>query len=761
MSKCVGNEEIRETRLAEALSERYLSYALSTIMSRSLPDVRDGLKPVHRRLLYAMRQLKLDPASGYKKCARVVGDVMGKYHPHGDQSIYDAMVRLAQEFAQRYPLVDGQGNFGNIDGDNAAAMRYTEARLTEVATLLLQGIDENAVDFRDTYDGEDSEPVVLPAALPNLLANGASGIAVGMATNIPPHNVGELCDAMLHIVKTAKHTTDGILNSGVTFDKLADLIKGPDFPTGGVLVEDHANIVQAYKTGRGGFRLRARWETEDLGQGQYQIVVTEIPYQIQKSRLIEKTAELLLAKKLPMLADIRDESAEDIRIVFEPKSRNVEPEMLMEHLFRETDLETRIGLNLNVLNKHNVPGVMNIREALIAFLEHRDDVLVRRTNFRLEKIEHRLEVLGGLLIAYLNLDEVIRIIREEDESKQVLIKTFDLSEVQVEAILNMRLRQLRKLEEMEIRKEDKGLKAERKELKTLLGDETLRWKSIEDDLKGLKHSFGPKTELGKRRTDIGAVPDIVIVPIEAMIEKEPVTIVFSEKGWIRAAKGHLEDINALKFKDGDKLKFWLHAETTDKVLVFGTNGRFYTLGVDKLPGGRGHGEPIRLMIDLPNGHDVVSIMKNEGGRKFLIASDAGRGFIVPEDDVVAQTKNGKQVLNVGSDAEATTIAVVPDKADHIAVIGTNRKLVVFPMKVKEDGELRDQVPVMGRGKGVILQRYKDGHLADVQAFELAEGVTWQTGGGTRSEKDLKAWIGKRAGAGLIKPKGFPSNNRFS
>ena len=761
MSKCVGNKEIRETRLAEALSERYLSYALSTIMSRSLPDVRDGLKPVHRRLLYAMRQLKLDPASGYKKCARVVGDVMGKYHPHGDQSIYDAMVRLAQEFAQRYPLVDGQGNFGNIDGDNAAAMRYTEARLTEVATLLLQGIDENAVDFRDTYDGEDSEPVVLPAALPNLLANGASGIAVGMATNIPPHNVGELCDAMLHIVKTAKHTTDGILNSGVTFDKLADLIKGPDFPTGGVLVEDHANIVQAYKTGRGGFRLRARWETEDLGQGQYQIVVTEIPYQIQKSRLIEKTAELLLAKKLPMLADIRDESAEDIRIAFEPKSRNVEPEMLMEHLFRETDLETRIGLNLNVLNKHNVPGVMNIREALIAFLEHRDDVLVRRTNFRLEKIEHRLEVLGGLLIAYLNLDEVIRIIREEDESKQVLIKTFDLSEVQVEAILNMRLRQLRKLEEMEIRKEDKGLKAERKELKTLLGDETLRWKSIEDDLKGLKQSFGPKTELGKRRTDIGAVPDIVIVPIEAMIEKEPVTIVFSEKGWIRAAKGHLEDINALKFKDGDKLKFWLHAETTDKVLVFGTNGRFYTLGVDKLPGGRGHGEPIRLMIDLPNGHDVVSIMKNEGGRKFLIASDAGRGFIVPEDDVVAQTKNGKQVLNVGSDAEATTIAVVPDKADHIAVIGTNRKLVVFPMKVKEDGELRDQVPVMGRGKGVILQRYKDGHLADVQAFELAEGVTWQTGGGTRSEKDLKAWIGKRAGAGLIKPKGFPSNNRFS
>jgi topoisomerase-4 subunit A len=671
------------------------------------------------------------------------------------------MVRLAQEFAQRYTLVDGQGNFGNIDGDNAAAMRYTEARLTEVATLLLEGIDENAVNFRDTYDGQDSEPEVLPAAFPNLLANGASGIAVGMATNIPPHNVAELCDGMLHIVKTAKHTTDGILNSRVTFDKLAELVKGPDFPTGGVLVEDHANIVEAYKNGRGGLRLRARWEKEDLSQGQYQIVVTEVPYQIQKSRLIEKIAELLLAKKLPMLADVRDESAEDVRIVFEPKSRNVEPEMLMEHLFKETDLETRVGLNLNVLNKDNVPGVMNLREALIAFLEHREDVLVRRTNFRLEKIEHRLEVLGGLLIAYLNLDEVIRIIREEDDAKQVLIKTFDLTDVQVEAILNMRLRQLRKLEEMEIRKEDKSLKAEKKELQSLLGDETKRWKMIDGELKELKQTFGPKTELGKRRTDIGSVPDIVIVPIEAMIEKEPVTIVFSEKGWIRAAKGHLEDISTLKFKDGDKLKFWLHAETTDKILVFGTNGRFYTLGADKLPGGRGHGEPIRLMIDLPNGHDVVTIMKNEGGRKFLIASDAGRGFIVPEDDVVAQTKNGKQVLNVGSDAEATAIAVVPEKADHIAVIGTNRKLVVFPMKVKEDGELRDQVPEMGRGKGVILQRYKDGQLSDVQAFELAEGVSWQTGGGMRSEKDLRAWIGKRAGAGMIKPKGFPSNNRFS
>ncbi|MGJ3258866.1 MAG: DNA topoisomerase IV subunit A [Rhodospirillales bacterium] len=752
MSKHVDPEEIRETRLADALSERYLSYALSTIMSRSLPDVRDGLKPVHRRLLYAMRQLKLDPASGYKKCARVVGDVMGKYHPHGDQSIYDAMVRLAQQFAQRYPLVDGQGNFGNIDGDNAAAMRYTEARLTEVATLLLQGIDEDAIDFRDTYDGEEREPVVLPAAFPNLLANGAAGIAVGMATNIPPHNVGELCDAMLHIIKTAKHQTDGVLGSRVTFDKLAELIPGPDFPTGGELVESRENVVEAYKTGRGSFRLRAKWEVEKLGQGLYQIVVTNIPYQVQKSRLIEKTAELLLARKLPMLADIRDESAEDVRIVLEPKSRNVDPDMLMEHLFRETDMETRVGLNLNVLNRDNVPGVMNLREALIAFLEHREDVLVRTTKHRLEKIERRLEILAGLLIAYLNLDEVIRIIREEDDAKAILMKTFDLSDVQVEAILNMRLRQLRKLEEMEIRKEDKNLKAERKELKDLLKTETKRWKSVEAELKTLKQTFGPKTDLGRRRTKIGTPPTTVIVPIEAMIEKEPVTVVYSEKGWIRAVKGHMEDVSGLKFKEGDKLKFWLHAETTDKILVFATNGRFYTVGVDKLPGGRGHGEPIRLMVDIPNGHDVVRMMKYEGGRRFLVASDAGRGFIVPEDEVSAQTKNGKQVLNVGANDEAASLSVVPDNADHVAVIGTNRKLVVFPI---------DELPEMGRGKGVILQRYKDGVLSDVQAFNLKEGVSWQTGSGVRSETNLKSWIGKRAGAGLIKPKGFPTNNRFS
>jgi len=754
MSKHAKPEEIRETRLAEALSERYLSYALSTIMSRSLPDVRDGLKPVHRRLLFAMRQLKLDPASGYKKCARVVGDVIGKYHPHGDQSVYDALVRLAQDFAQRYPLVDGQGNFGNVDGDNAAAMRYTESRLTQTAWLLLQGIDEDTVDFRDTYDGEESEPVVLPAAFPNLLANGSNGIAVGMATSVPPHNVAELCDAMTHMIKTAKHTSDGVANSKVTFEKLVDLVPGPDFPTGGVLVEARENIVEAYKNGRGSFRLRAKYEVEKLGQGQYQIIITDIPFQVQKSRLIEKTAELLLARKLPMLGDIRDESAEDVRIVLEPKSRNVEPEMLMEHLFRETDFETRIGLNLNVLNKDNIPGVMSLREALSAFLAHREDVLVRGASHRLGKIEHRLEVLGGLLAAYLNLDEVIRIIREEDEPKQVMMKAFDLTDVQVEAILNMRLRQLRKLEEMEIRKEEAELRKERKELQSLLKDEGKRWKTIEDEIKELKQAFGPKTELGRRRTEIGAPPSIVIVPIEAMIDKEPVTVVYSEKGWVRAAKGHLDDtaIETMKFKDGDKLKFWLHAETTDKIIVFATNGRFYTVGADKLPGGRGHGEPIRLMIDIPNGHEVVSIMKHTGGRRFLVAADTGHGFIVAEDEVIAQTKNGKQILNVGANAEATAISEVPDGADHIAVIGTNRKLLVFPIS---------EVPEMTRGKGVILQRYKDGHLSDAQAFILKEGVTWKTGSGMRSEADLKAWQGKRAGAGLVKPKGFPSNNRFS
>lgn len=739
--------EIRETRLADALSERYLSYALSTIMSRSLPDVRDGLKPVHRRLLYAMRQLKLDPKSGYKKCARVVGDVMGKYHPHGDAAIYDAMVRLSQDFAVRYPLVDGQGNFGNIDGDNAAAMRYTEARLTDVAMALLDGIDSDTVDFRSTYDGEDEEPQVLPANFPNLLANGAAGIAVGMATSIPPHNVGELCDALKHLIKFPK----------ATIDKLVDFIPGPDFPTGGILIEDRAAIVEAYKTGRGGFRMRAKWEKEDLGRGTYQIAVTEIPYQVQKSKLIEKIAELITTKKLPILNDVRDESAEDIRIVLEPKTGKVDAEMLMEQMFRLTELESRYPLNMNVLNAETTPGVMNLREVLWAFLEHRMEVLERRTRHRLEQIERRLEILGGMLIAYLNLDEVIRIIREEDHPKQEMIKAFKLTDVQAEAILNMRLRQLRKLEEMEIKTENDALSQERKELNKLLKTEDLRWKTITGEVDEIKKNFGPKTEVGKRRTEIGEPPSAVVVPLEALIEREPVTVVCSEKGWVRAIKGHLTDeqIADLKFKEGDKGSFALHAQTTDKVLAFATNGRFYTLGCDKLPGGRGHGEPLRLMVDLPNDAAVTQLLVHVPGRKLLVASDAGRGFIVPEDEVLAQTKNGKQVLNVGAGEEAATCAVVPEDADHIAAVGSNRKIIIFPI---------DEMPEMTRGKGVILQRYKKGGgavLRDAKAFKIADGLAFKFGQGWRTETDLVRWLGKRAQAGAMAPRGFPTSNRFS
>jgi len=741
MSKPAVAEDIREARLADALSERYLSYALSTIMSRSLPDVRDGLKPVHRRLLFAMRQLKLDPETGFKKCARVVGDVIGKYHPHGDASVYDALVRLAQEFAQRYPLVDGQGNFGNIDGDNAAAMRYTESRMTAVAKALLDGIDQDAVDFRETYDGEEEEPVVLPARFPNLLANGSAGIAVGMATNIPPHNAGELCDALLHLIKFPN----------VRFDKLIDLVPGPDFPTGGVLVETRDNIVEAYRTGRGSFRLRARWEKEKLAHGQYQIVITEVPYQIQKSRLIEKAADLLNARKLPMLADIRDESAEDIRIVLEPKNRTVDAELLMEHLFKQTDLETRFGLNMNVLDANNTPGVMNLRDALQAFLDHRQVVLIRQTQHRLAKIDHRLEVLGGLLAAYLNLDEVISIIREYDDAKARMIKAFDLTDVQAEAILNMRLRQLRKLEEIEIRKENEELTAERKGLAELLGDEKKRWATISNEIADIKKQFGKKTELGKRRTTIGAAPSAVIVPLEAMIEKEPVTIIYSDKGWVRAARGHLEDTASLKFKEGDKLQFAITAETTDKLLAFATNGRFYTIGVDKLPGGRGHGEPIRLMIDLPNGDDILDMFIFQGGRKMIVASDAGRGFIINEDDVIAQTKNGKQALNLKPDQEAATLCFVGDGHDHVAVIGTKRKLLIFPMA---------ELPEMSRGAGVMLQKYSQGGLADVTTLKLKEGLSWQTGAGVRTETAIKDWLGKRAQAGQLPFKGFPKASRF-
>ncbi|MEE8505066.1 MAG: DNA topoisomerase IV subunit A, partial [Kiloniellales bacterium] len=729
------------------LGERYLSYALSTIMARSLPDVRDGLKPVHRRLLFAMRQLRLDPSTGFKKSARVVGDVIGKFHPHGDQAIYDALVRLAQDFALRYPLIDGQGNFGNIDGDNAAAMRYTEARLTDVAVALLEGIDEDAVDFRETYDGESEEPVVLPASFPNLLANGSQGIAVGMATSIPPHNAGEICDALLHLIKTPK----------ATIAKLIELMPGPDFPTGGVLVESRESIVDAYKTGRGSFRLRARWELEKMKGGGYQVVVTEMPFQVQKSRLIEKIADLLSARKLAMLGDIYDQSTDEVRLVLEPKSRNVDPQVLMESLFRQTDLEVRIGLNMNVLDADNTPGVMNLREVLRAFLDHRHEVLLRRTEFRLDKIDHRLEVLDGYLIVYGNIDKVIRIIRKEDEPKPVLKKQFKLSETQVEAVLNMRLRALRKLEEIAIRKEHAELSEEEAELKKLLRDANKPldkggrvWATVTDQIQKIRKAFGPKTDLGKRRTELGEPPSDVVVPLEAMVEREPVTILCSEKGWVRALKGRTENGADAKHKEGDRARFSLHAQTTDKLLVFATNGRFYTIGVDKLPGGRGFGDPVRLIVDLPNDQDIVDLQVYRAGQKLVVVASDGRGFVVNEDDVLAQTKNGKQVLNVSGDVEAAACARV--EGDMVAVIGENRKLLILPL---------DELSEMSRGRGNIIQRYKDGGLSDITTFKRAEGLSWTMGGGkTRTETQLMDWIGQRGGAGRLPPKGFPKSGKF-
>jgi topoisomerase-4 subunit A len=754
MAKAAPTGDIRDIRLADALSERYLSYALSTIVSRSLPDVRDGLKPVHRRLLYAMRKLKLDPDSGFKKCARVIGDVIGKYHPHGDAAVYDTLVRLAQEFAQRYPLVDGQGNFGNVDGDNAAAMRYTEARLTAVAWALLDGIDQNAVDFRDTYDGEDSEPIVLPARIPNLLANGSAGIAVGMATSIPPHNIVELCNALIHLIKFPK----------VTFDKLATLIPGPDFPTGGVLVEPHDSIVEAYRTGRGGFRLRAKWVREKLPRGLYQIIISDIPYQVQKSRLIEKIAELVITKKLPILADVRDESSEDVRIMLEPKSRSVDADMLMEQLFRLTELETRFPLNMNVLDANSTPGVMNLRQVLQSFLDHRHEVLVRCTKHRLEKIEHRLEILEGFLVAFLNLDKIIKIIRTEDEPKQKLMKAFKLNDVQAEAILNMRLRQLRKLEEMEIKTEHADLTKEGKSLRSLLRDPKRRWKMIGQDIADIKKTFSAKTLLGKRRTEIGKPPTAVVVPLDALIEREPITVLASEKGWIRTQKGHVTETSDLKYKEGDRGRFVLYAQTTDKLLIFATNGRFYTLGCDKLPGGRGHGEPLRLMIDLTEGHDATAMFihtpseagggKADGaGRRLMVASESGRGFIVEEESLIAQTRNGKQVLNLGDGEEALRAITIGPGHDHLAVLGTNRKLLIFPLK---------ELPVMSRGRGVILQRYAKGGLADITTLKRKEGLSWRSGQqGIRTESNIKRWIGKRAQAGLVVPKGFSRANKFN
>lgn len=730
-------EQIKETKLADALSERYLAYAMSTIVARSLPDVRDGLKPVHRRLLFAMRGLKLDPATGFKKCARVVGDVIGKYHPHGDTAVYDAMVRLAQDFAVRYPLVDGQGNFGNIDGDRAAAMRYTEARLTAVAMAIMDGLDDNAVDFDKTYDGTEEEPAVMPAGFPNLLANGSSGIAVGMATNIPPHNVGEVCDALIHLIK---HPEADVA-------KLMDFVLGPDFPTGGLLVESKESLIKTYTTGRGAMKVRAKWEKEELSQGRYQIVITEIPYQVQKSDLIMKIAKLLAEKKLPLLADVRDESAENVRIVLEPKSRSVQPEQLMEHLFKFTDLQVNFNLNMNVLDADHTPRVMSLKEVLVAFLKHREIVLIRRSNYRLDKICHRMELLQGFILAYLNLDRIIEIIRTEDEPKPVMIGEFSLSEVQAEAILNMRLRSLRKLEEEQLRREFEDLALEKAGLETMLADEGLRFKKLSEEISLIKKQFGQKTQLGARRTIVADAPIDIDVPIEAMVEKEPITVVLSKLGWIRALKGHT-DVSDLKFKEGDKLKLSLTTYTTDNILFFASNGRFYTLLGDKISGGRGFGEPIRLSIDLPQDADIIAMFAYNAEDNLFVASSKGKGFIVAAKDVIAQTRAGKIIMNVSDDK---AILCTPANGNHVAVIGTNRKMVVFKA---------EEIPTMARGSGVILQKYAGATLSDVKFFNVEDGLAFPSGNGTRIERDITPWLARRATVGKIPPVGFPRSNKF-
>ena len=733
----LSDEHIQKAAFSSALSERYLAYALSTITARSLPDVRDGLKPVHRRLLFAMRQLKLDPDQGFKKSARVVGDVMGKFHPHGDAAIYDAMVRLAQDFAMRYQLVDGQGNFGNVDGDNAAAMRYTEARMTEVARLLLDGIDEDAIDFRPTYDGEAEEPVLLPAGFPNLLANGAQGIAVGMATSIPPHNVTELCDAAMHLIKYP----------GAAIDTLLGYVKGPDFPTGGVLVEPAETMRATYSSGKGGFRLRAKWEIEREKGGSWQIIVTEIPYQVQKSRLIEKMAEMLQDRKLPMLADIRDESAEDIRLVLEPKSRRLDPEVVMESLFRLTELEVRISMNLNVLDASGKPSVMGLKGALQAWLDHRREVLVRRSQYRLEKIARRLEILEGYLVVFLNLDEVIAIIRESDHPRDELMARFGINEVQANAVLDMRLRALRRLEEEAIRTERTGLSEEQSDLRALVGDEERQWRVVHSQIKDVRTHFAKSDE---RRTTLDSAPEVDVDIAEILIEKEAITVICSEKGWIRAMKGHLDLAGEFKFKEGDGPLFALHAETTDKLLVFAQNGRFYTLSCDRLPKGRGFGEPLNLMVDVPVDSTLVSLIK-AGEGNLLVAASTGHGLVIDMKSAMAQTRSGKQVLNLSGNARAVACCVAA--GDHVAVVGQNRRLLVFKL---------DEVPEMQRGKGVILQRYKDGDLSDIKVFTLADGLSWQMGGGrTRTETDLLAWQGKRGAAGKLPPNGFPRPARFT
>ena len=733
-------ERISDKSFKDILSQGYLSYSLSVIADRALPDVRDGLKPVHRRILYAMNELQLNPASGFKKCARVVGDVIGKYHPHGDIAVYDAMVRLAQDFAVRYPLVDGQGNFGNVDGDNAAAMRYTEARLTDVAMATMENLDDGTVVFNPTYDGDNQEPAVMPCAFPNLLANGSSGIAVGMATNIPPHNVGEIADALQVLIKKPDCTVADLLQH----------IKGPDFPTGGELVESPENIQKVYETGRGALKIRARWEKEELSHGLYQIVVTEIPYGIKKSDLIAKIAKLLLEKKLPFLADIRDESAENVRIVLEPRNRNIEPEHLMGHLFKQTDLQINFNLNMNVLDKDHVPGVRNLKEVLQAFLAHRQDVLIRRSTHRLDKINHRMEILEGFLVAYLNLDEVIRIIREEDDAKACLMKTFNLTEVQADSILNMRLRSLRKLEEMQIKDEHTALAQEKAGLEALLVDEALRWKAISAEVAVMKKKFGQSTALGKRRTLISGAVEEIEVPVEAMIEKEPITVILSEKGWVRSVKGHIALDDDIKFKDGDRLKFGLHAQTTDKILLFATNGRFYTLQADKLPRGRGFGEPLRLSVDLPEEDDIICMFVYQTGRKRLIVSKRGKGFAVKEDDLVAQTRNGRIILNLVQGDEAKFC--LPFEGDTVAIVGSNRKLLIFDAL---------EIPEMTRGQGVFMQKYPEGvSVSDIKLFNKEDGLAYPCGGGTRIETNLVGWMGHRAQVGKMPPVGFPKSNRF-
>ena len=729
-------DRIIDEPLSEALSRRYLAYALSVITDRALPDVRDGLKPVQRRVLYAMREMRLNPEASARKCAKVVGEVMGGYHPHGDQSIYDTLVRMAQDFAQRYPLVDGQGNFGNIDGDNPAAMRYTEAKLTAAATMLLDGIDEDAVDFKPTYDGQDTEPVVLPTGFPNVLANGTTGIAVGMATSIPPHNAGELIDACLTLLDQPEASTEALMAH----------VKGPDFPTGGVIVEPAASLAETYATGRGGVRLRALWTKEDLGKGTYQIVITQIPYQVKKADLVEALADLIENKKAPLLGDVRDESAEDVRLVLEPKSRNVEPEVLMESLFKLSDLETRFSVNLNVLDARGTPGVMGLRAILKAFLDHRREVLVRRARHRLGKIEARLHILDGLLIAYLNLDEVIRIVRYEDEPKAKLIETFALTEIQAEAILNTRLRQLARLEEMELRREHAELAEERDGIVGMLGSDKAQWALVGE---GLKHVKAQLKDLNVRRSIFADAPEVdADAAIEAMIVREPITVILSDRGWIRAAKGRVEDPSELKFKEGDKLGFLVEGHTTDKLLIFASDGRFFTLGCDKLPSARGHGEPVRLMLDLDDKVGIVDVFAHQPGGKRLLASKEGYGFILPEAEAIAFRRAGKQVLN----GKALVCLPIRPVDDQVAVVGDNGKILVFPV---------DELPEMPRGKGVKLQSYREGGLRDAAAFNAEAGAGWiDAAGRNRDWPDWREWLGKRAGAGKLAPKGFPTTKRF-